>query len=251
MLGKDINYSTLFIVFFSIIIVVFGTCFVTYTNTRNSKQLLNIKEEQLEAQKMNISHDKQEKSLMRELDKYENIILLGDSITEIYPVEEIFDNDKILRHGVSGYTTTNILDRIEDMVYKYNPTKVILLIGTNDIAGDISEENQNRTFQNIKQIAEEIKKNRPKTKIYIESLYPVNRTMNLDMVWGRTNEAIQGINKRIKEYCKEEKITYINLYDELTDKEGNFDERYTYDGLHPSTLGYAKITRILLPYIYE
>ena len=40
------------------------------------------------------------------------------------------------------------------------------------------------------------------------------------------------------------------MYDELTDDDGNFDKKYTYDGLHPNTLGYAKITRILTPYIY-
>ena len=75
--------------------------------------------------------------------------------------------------------------------------------------------------------------------------------MKKEMVAARTNEAIKKLNEKIKIYCEENNITYINMYDELTDEEGNFDEKYTYDGLHPNTLGYAKITRVIIPYIYE
>lgn len=185
------------------------------------------------------------------IDKNENIVLFGDSITEIYPIDEIYGDLPIVKSGVSGYKTTNLLEKMNQMLYQYNPTKVILLIGINDVLYDDSEKTQNETIQNIQEIVKEIQKYRPKSKIYIESIYPVNKSKDKLFDFNIDNDTIRKMNKRIKEYCKEEKITYINLYDELTDKEGNFDERYTYDGLHPSTLGYAKITRILLPYIYE
>ena len=185
------------------------------------------------------------------IDKNENIVLFGDSITEIYPIDEIYGDLPIVKSGVSGYKTTNLLEKMDQMLYQYNPTKVILLIGINDVLYDDSEKTQNETIQNIQEIVKEIQKYRPKSKIYIESIYPVNKSKDKLFDFNIDNDTIRKMNKRIKEYCKEEKITYINLYDELTDKEGNFDERYTYDGLHPSTLGYAKITRILLPYIYE
>lgn len=186
-----------------------------------------------------------------ELKKKENIVFLGDSITEIYPINKIYGDLPIIKSGVSGYKTEDILKRMDSMVYRYNPTKVILLIGTNDISKDISEENLNKTQKNIEKIINGIKKNRKNAKIYIESIYPVNRNIKIEMVSERTNEAIKQLNKKIKKYCKEENITYINMYDELLDSDGNFDSELTYDGLHPSSLGYAKITRILLPYIYE
>ena len=186
-----------------------------------------------------------------ELKEKENIVFLGDSITEIYPINKIYGDLPIIKSGVSGYKTEDILKRMDSMVYRYNPTKVILLIGTNDISKDISEENLNKTQKNIEKIINGIKKNRKNAKIYIESIYPVNRNMKIEMVSERTNEAIKQLNKKIKKYCKEENITYINMYDELLDSDGNFDSELTYDGLHPSSLGYAKITRILLPYIYE
>ena len=185
------------------------------------------------------------------LEKNENIVFFGDSITEIYPLEDIYDNYQIINSGISGYKTTDLLEKMDKMLYQYNPTKVILLIGTNDIMKDASEEKQEETVNNIKKIVNEIKKNRPMAKLYVESLYPVNRNMKKDMVAERTNEAIQNINKNIKSFCNKEKISYINMYDELTDSDGNFDEKYTYDGLHPSTLGFAKITKVLMPYIYE
>ena len=105
--------------------------------------------------------------------------------------------------------------------------------------------------RNLRKQSKKIKKNRKNAKIYIESIYPVNRNMDKEMVADRTNEAIKKINEEIKLYCEENNITYIDMYNELTDDDGNFNKKYTYDGLHPSTLGYAKITRVLMPYIFE
>ena len=59
------------------------------------------------------------------------------------------------------------------------------------------------------------------------------------------------MNKKIEELCIENKVTYIDMYNKLTDSDGNFDKQYTYDGLHPSTLGYIRITNVLKKYIFE
>lgn len=195
--------------------------------------------------------EKNEKNNNKNLKKYDNVVFLGDSITEIYPIEEIYTNIPAVRSGVSGYGARDILDRLNKMVYVYNPKKVFLLIGTNDIASDPSIEKQNATIKIIKKIIIEIRKNRPETKIYVESIYPVNNNMDKNMVAKRTNEIIKSMNKKIKKYCNENSITYINVYDELLDENGYFYEKLTYDGLHPSEIGYAKITRILYPYVYE
>ena len=192
-----------------------------------------------------------EKTKVSKFNQNENIVLLGDSITEIYPINDIYDDMPIVKSGVSGYKTNDILKHIDSMLYQYNPTKVILLIGTNDIMNDIGDDMINETISNIEKISQKIKKNRRNTKIYIESIYPVNRNMKKEMVADRTNEAIQKINDEIEKYCRKNNIIYIDMYDKLIDNNGNFDEKYTYDGLHPNTLGYAKITNVLLPYIYD
>ena len=53
----------------------------------------------------------------------------------------------------------------------------------------------------------------------------------------------------IEEYCKENDVVYINMYDKLLDEEGNFNKEYTNDGLHPNEDGYKKITEILEKYL--
>lgn len=176
----------------------------------------------------------------------DNFVFLGDSITYYYPIEELYDNLPVINSGVSGYTTVDILDNIDDMVSIYNPTKVILLIGTNDIKqGRDNKEIAN----NIKKIVNKILEKRPNTKIYIESVYPINDTddekINHDSVSTRTNKTIKDLNKKIKKYCKDNNYTYINMYDELTDKDGNLDLKYTKEGLHISDTGYLKITKVM------
>ncbi len=182
----------------------------------------------------------------------DNFVFLGDSITEQYPLEEFYDNLPVINSGISGYTTSDILTHLDSMVTIYNPTKVFLLIGTNDIGRGISEE---QIYKNIKKIVSNILKKRPNTKIYIESIYPVNNSdnekINHSSVGIRNNKSIQIINKKLKKYCNTNNYTYINLYDELKDNDGNIKLKYTNEGLHLTNLGYLKVTKILYPYLND
>ena len=182
----------------------------------------------------------------------DNFVFLGDSITDFYPLEEFYDNLPVVNSGVSGYKTTDILSRIDSMVAIYNPTKVFLLIGTNDIQNNKSED---EIVNNIKKIIDKIHEVRPKTKIYLESLLPVNKSddskINHDMVGKRENKTIQSINKKLKKYAEEENITFINLYDEFVNDNNEMTLKYTEEGLHLSSLGYLKLTNILLPYLKD
>ena len=69
------------------------------------------------------------------------------------------------------------------------------------------------------------------------------------MVNFRKNDDIKEINKELKKYCKDNKITYIDMYDLLKDDDDNFDSIYTNDGLHPNDEGYEVITKKLKKYI--
>ena len=182
-----------------------------------------------------------------EIRKEDNIVFLGDSIMDWYPIEEIFGDLPIVKSGIAGYETDDILSRMDEMVYRYNPTKVFLLIGTNDLKRD--EDKTKETANKIIEILNNIKTKRPMTKLYYQSIYPVNR--NLSAAEERYNDEIQKVNKMLKEYCSKNNITYIDMYDELADNEGNFKDTLTKDGLHPNDLGYARISQVLLRYIYE
>lgn len=187
----------------------------------------------------------------KELLKKQNFVFLGDSITDWYPFEELYEDMPIVNSGVAGYKTEDVLKNLKSMVYDYNPTKVFILIGTNDLNDkNITEET---TYENIKKIILNIKENRPEAKIYLQSIYPINNTNNdkiiKDTIGIRKNKNIISLNNKLEDYCNKNDVTYINMYDNLLDEDKNLKIKYTEDGLHLSGLGYIKVTRILLPYL--
>lgn len=182
----------------------------------------------------------------------ENIVFLGDSITERYDLDDYYKNVHQVNSGFSGHRTDDILDNMYERVYRYNPTKVFLLIGTNDIQ---MEETNDYIYENIIEIVKEIKKERPHTKIYVESLYPINNSddekIDKKMVGIRSNEDINEINDRLKKYCNKYGFTYIDINTKLRNKDGLLELDYTKDGLHLNDEGYKKVTSILNKYIKE
>ncbi len=177
-----------------------------------------------------------------------NYLFLGDSITDFYDLEKYFPDDPVVNSGVGGNTTDDILEDMQQRVYQYNPSKVFLLIGTNDLQdGKTPDE----IFENIKRIVEGIQENRPEAKIYLESIYPVNRNFENSGAQDRHNEDIKEINKKIEEYCMEEDLTYIDLYSVLEDENGDLRAEYTNEGLHLSEEGYDIVTETLKKYLYE
>lgn len=184
---------------------------------------------------------------IEKLDKnYVNYLFLGDSITDFYDLDKYYDGLPVVNSGISGNTTEDILDDMKNRVYDYNPSKVFLLIGTNDLIHDISVDD---ITSNIEKIISEIKDNKPQVEIYVESIYPVNDNLDEDMVSNRNNDDIMKINEKIKKYCDDNNYTYINMYDKLLDDDGNFSEEYTDDGLHPNENGYEIITKELKKYL--
>lgn len=179
----------------------------------------------------------------------ENIVFLGDSITSLWNLKKYFPDNHVVNSGIIGDKTTDILKDMENRVYRYNPSKVFVLIGTNDIPKNKSNE---KIVNNIFKIIDGIKENRPDAKIYIESIYPVNDTNNTKidhtMVAKRSNDRIKEINSMIEKKAKDYKITYIDIYDKLTDDDGNLDINYTAEGLHISDQGYDVIANEIKKY---
>lgn len=180
----------------------------------------------------------------------ENIVFFGDSITELYNVEEFFPNTYVVNSGISGDQTTDLIDRIYDDVYKYNPTKVFLMIGTNDLNHDVSKA---EILKNIQKIINGIKTNRKNTEIYVESIYPINRDAleENEYEWNEniTNDIIIELNDELKKLCIENDVHYIDIFTKLLDEDGNLKSVYTLEGLHLNDLGYFKVTTELQKYI--
>lgn len=180
----------------------------------------------------------------------ETIIFLGDSLTHKYKLDEFFEEYPIINSGINGNTTKDIIENLENRVFVYKPTKIILLIGINDMKMKIPKQ---ETIANIKYIAKKIKENDPKIKLYIESIYPIGKeeVLMLGNFKDVKREEIPKYNKEIEEFCNKEKITYINVYNTLLDEKGDLKPIYTKDGIHLTDLGYYKVTKVLEKYINE
>ncbi len=173
----------------------------------------------------------------------DNYVFLGDSIFEFYNLDKFYDGMPIVNSGISGNTTVDILNDLENRVYKYNPSKIVLMIGTNDL---VLETSNDEIVENISKIIDKIKKNRKYAEIYVQSIYPVNNgddeKINHSMVNIRTNENIKYINQKLENLCVEKKIHYMDIYSLLADEEGNLKLEYTTEGLHITDEGYQVIT---------
>jgi len=207
---------------------------------------LRLEAEQASMNQIRIAKEKAEEWEKENKMKKENIVFLGDSITQGYNLKEYYQGIPSINSGVSGYCTDDIYNRLKEFVYVYNPTKVVLLIGTNDIV--FRNYGKEGIINNIKEIIESIKQNRSKTTIYVESLYPINKSsydpkINFYMIGTRENGFIEEINESLKALCEEEKVNYIDVYHELLDTNGNLNIEYTRDGLHMSDAGYQVVTK--------
>lgn len=179
----------------------------------------------------------------------ENVVFLGDSITEFYDLDTYYSDYSFVNSGVDGDETDDILEDMKGRVYQYNPSKVVILIGTNDIQ---HEKGASEVFSNIEKIVENIKQNRPHASIYLQSIYPVIEGKS--KVGIRTNEVIKDVNSLMQSYCQKEDVTYIDVYPLLLDPEASsdaLDENYTEDGLHLNDSGYEVVTNEIIKYIKE
>lgn len=174
----------------------------------------------------------------------DQILFIGDSITECYDFKKHFPSLNIINEGISGNTTVDILNRLDEIFKSYNPSKIFLLIGTNDL--ELIPLTSLEIVKNIKKIIALLKENFKEAIIHVQSIYPVNYEIRPFSVGKRKNKDIININKEIK---KIKDITFIDLYDDFLDDNNKLNHKYTYDGLHMSELGYKLISEKLNKYL--
>lgn len=189
---------------------------------------------------------------LNKVSKPGSIVFVGDSITDFFRLNEFFHGIYVINRGIGGDTTDGLLKRLDESVFDLSPSKVFILIGTNDIGDDKSE---THITGNISTIIDRIREKCPKTKIYLQSIYPVSRAKNKKVrkfiVGKRDNEKICRVNERLRKIAAEKGIVYIDVYSHLTDATGNLRLEYTIEGLHLTTAGYRVVADILRPYVLD
>lgn len=178
------------------------------------------------------------------------IVFLGDSITDFYRINEFFHDSYIINRGIGGDTTDGILNRMPESVYALSPSKVFILIGTNDIG---EKKSQEYIVCNIGKIIQKIQENCPDARIYLQSIYPISKAKDKRIkrviVKKRTNNKILSINVELERLAQEKGVVYIDVYSHLIDEVGNLKLEYTVEGLHLNAKGYKVVSDVLRPFV--
>ena len=178
-----------------------------------------------------------------------DILFIGDSIVEYYPLQELFGTSKtIVNRGIRGYQTGLLLENLDAHLYGGVVDKIVLLIGTNDIGKDVPV---NEALNNLESIIQSIARDYPLTEIKLLSILPVNEGEEYKQtVYIRTNEKIQKWNQAYKELASAYmQVEFAPVFDSLIDQEGQLKKDYTTDGLHLSVTGYQVLTKALKDYL--
>jgi lysophospholipase L1-like esterase len=147
----------------------------------------------------------------------------------------------VINRGISGDNTFGVLARMDEII-KLKPSGLFILIGTNDLSKRIPDE---VVIENIFAIVSKIKAGSPKTKIYVQSILPVNETVEKFPQQFNNASHILTINDQLSRYAGRFRYTYIDLYSKFVDDQGKLKSTYTYDGLHLNAAGYQHWVGIL------
>ena len=165
-----------------------------------------------------------------------DIVMLGHSLTEGGgDWGKRLGKDNVINRGISGDEVMGVYDRLHQIL-PGKPAKIFLLIGVNDVSHDLSTDS---IVYRIDQTLTRIQKESPETKVYLQSLLPINESFNRYKRLTNKTYQIPEINARLETLAKEKKITFINLYPLFTEKGTNvLKKELTYDGLHLNDEGY-------------
>jgi lysophospholipase L1-like esterase len=172
---------------------------------------------------------------------HKDIIFLGNSITAGVDWVELVGNRHARNRGISGDITFGVLERLDEVI-EGRPAKVFLLIGINDISRNIPDE---VILQNYQRMVTRIKRGSPKTRIYLQTLLPVNSSFGKFPNHYHKDQHILAVNQGLRELAAREKITLVDLYPAFLDNQNRLVAAYTHDGLHLTALGYQKWAEVL------
>lgn len=171
----------------------------------------------------------------------DRVVFMGNSITQgwINQVPAFFGHNYVNR-GIGGQTTPQMLIRFRPDVIRLNPKVVVILGGTNDIAGNTGPSTLEMIEDNIYSMAELAKANN--IEVVLCSVLPV-----YDYPWQtglEPAEKIIELNRRIQEYADTHGMVYADYFSEMVDEQNGLKSDYTNDGVHPTVAGYEVMAPI-------
>lgn len=186
------------------------------------------------------------------------ILFTGSSLMEQFPVNELLMtngmNQVIYNRGIGGFTTTDMLQHMEEMVFGTEPSRIFINIGTNDIGSP--DYQLEALLERYEEIIVRIQERLPEAEINMMAYYPVNETDKIpEGEWGktafvtRTNENINIANAAIENLAAKKGCRFINVNEGLADERGKLKKEYTIEGIHMYANGYQVVLQNLKKYL--
>lgn len=174
----------------------------------------------------------------------QNVVLLGNSLTERGAWTEYFQDARLLNRGIGGDCVAGMIARV-DSIAAGNPRSIFLMAGVNDLI--FSKIEPAALLRQYVRLLDKIQRLSPQTTVYIESLLPLDEAQN-ELYFAGKNTRIEAFNGLLRELASQRGITYIDLWS-LFASDGRMPTRYTVDGIHLNASGYAIWVEALTPYI--
>jgi lysophospholipase L1-like esterase len=180
-------------------------------------------------------------SLFEVLPRSQNeIIFVGDSLTNRGEWSELFENPNIKNRGINGDNTYGLLKRLDQLTAS-RPSKIFIMLGINDL---ISRENLEQITYKYRLILKTIKQLIPSTQVFVQSVLPVNNRTKFIL----DNNDVIAFNNKLKGLANEFKYEYVDLYSAFA-IDNQLPEQYTNDGIHLNGTGYLVWKQVISKYI--
>ena len=171
------------------------------------------------------------------------VVFFGDSITDLWHLDESFPGKGYINRGIGGQTTSQMLVRFRQDVVNLQPKVVIVLAGTNDISGNTGPISLADIEANYTTLAELARLHN--IKMICSSVLPVHEYTERagDMFTQRPPEKILALNAWLKDFCAAKRCLYLDYFSAMVDDKGFLKKDLADDGLHPNAAGY----RVMAP----
>jgi len=163
------------------------------------------------------------------------VVFMGDSITQGWKLDESFPGKPYVNRGISGQTSPQMLVRFRQDVIDLKPNVVVILAGTNDLAGNTGPMTPEETESNLASMADLAAQNG--IRVVLCSILPA-----FDFPWNPGQEPaprIALINAWIRGYAAAKGYIYVDYYSAMKDERGGLPPTLSKDGVHPLPAGYA------------
>ncbi len=166
------------------------------------------------------------------------VLFFGDSITDWWHLDQYFPAKKYVNRGISGQTTPQMLVRFRQDIIDLRPAVLVILAGTNDIAGNTGPETLDQIEADLATFAELARAHA--IKPVFSSVMPVSSygPSGASQLTNRPPEKILQLNAWMRQYCTANGIPYIDYHVAMVDSSGMLKRELSKDGLHPNDAGY-------------